>query len=115
MNFVIHSLMYSYYCLRALRIPIHRAISMTITTAQIVQMVFGLVINVISFKYKMEGTKCDMTLASATTGLALYSLFFIQFINFFVCSYFRSLMPKTKKIVFVKDNNHNKIADKKSE
>lgn len=112
MNFAIHSLMYTYYCLRALQYRIPRIVSMTITVAQIVQMIFGLIINYISYKYKTNGTKCDMTLASSITGLALYSLFFILFLNFFICSYF--LRPQTKRIVFINDKNHNSI-DKKIE
>ncbi|CAG2103209.1 unnamed protein product [Medioppia subpectinata] len=107
MNYTIHSLMYTYYSLRALRIRIPRGISMTITIAQIVQMIFGLIINIISFKYVAEGTHCDMTVPTATTGLALYTLFFILFINFFIYSYFVS--PKTKRIVFINDKNHNEI------
>lgn len=111
MNFAIHSAMYSYYCLRALQFRIPRVISVTITCAQIIQMIFGLIINIISFAYKMMGThKCDMTLSAATTGLALYLLFFALFLNFFVHSYLKR--PQTRRQL-VDNNNGDSCETKK--
>lgn len=106
MNFAIHSLMYSYYALRALQYRIPRIISMIITFGQITQMVFGFIINYISFERNITGVPCDMTLASASTGLALYSIFFLMFLNFFIKAYL--FRPQVNRIVFF-NNNEKKI------
>ena len=87
MNFAIHSVMYTYYALKAVRIRIPRKIAMTITVAQIVQMLFGLYINYRAFSMRLEGKHCDTSLSASSSGLFIYGLFFLLFINFFVKSY----------------------------
>lgn len=87
MNFAIHSVMYSYYALKALRIHIPRKIAMAITVAQIVQMIFGLYINYRAFNMRIDGQKCDTSLSASASGLFIYGLFFLLFINFFAKSY----------------------------
>merc|ERR1719282_2311181 len=44
MNFCVHSLMYSYYFLKAMRIKVPRSIAMVITTLQLLQMVVGCIV-----------------------------------------------------------------------
>lgn len=97
MNFAIHSVMYSYYALKAIRIPISRSIAMTITIAQICQMIFGLYINFNAFYMKWSGLKCDTSLSASGAGLLIYALFFLLFINFFVKSYGSRFTLKTVK------------------
>ena len=62
MNFIAHSLMYTYYALKAMRISIPLVISISITLIQILQMVFGLYINYTVIEYKNTGIPCDASL-----------------------------------------------------
>ena len=87
MNFLVHSLMYTYYALKAVRVPIPGLISISITSLQILQMVFGLYINYTVIGFKKSGIACDCSLSVATTGLALYTLFLILFVNYFIRAY----------------------------
>ena len=113
MNFSVHSVMYTYYALRALRFKIPRQISMSITIAQIVQMLFGFYVNVKSFQYKVSGVACDISLPVASTGFSIYTLFFILFLNYFVKSYVVSLFYtkaiKSKQIIELNNNVIKKV------
>jgi len=105
MNFLIHSMMYTYYALRSLRVSIPRYVNMTITTLQIAQMFAGLYINYRTLQHKLIGMPCDISMSVAVTGFTLYGLFAVLFMNFFLRTYlFRS---KSKSITFINDINHN--------
>ncbi len=104
MNFFIHSLMYSYYALRAMRVSIPRSVNMTITTLQIAQMFAGLYINYRALQLKLLGMPCDISIPVAMTGFTLYGLFAVLFINFFLWTY---LFSSKKSIKFINDINHN--------
>ncbi len=96
MNFLIHSMMYSYYALKSLRISIPRSVNITITSLQIAQMFAGLYVNYRAFQYKLLGIPCDLSISVAMTGFSLYFLFFLLFVNFFFRTYL--LKPSLKKI-----------------
>merc|ERR1711936_510683 len=51
-NFVVHSLMYTYYAFKALRFRVPRCIAMVITC---LQMVIGCVVNYTAYTYKSRG------------------------------------------------------------
>ncbi|KAH7644168.1 hypothetical protein DERF_014687 [Dermatophagoides farinae] len=87
MNFTIHTSMYTYYTLKAMRFRISRLIAMTITIAQITQMIFGLYINMKAYLIKQSGQSCDTSISASLCGLFIYFLFFLLFIKFFVFSY----------------------------
>jgi len=111
MNLIAHSLMYTYYALKAIRISIPHVISISITTIQILQMVFGLYINYTIIGYKNTGIPCDASLSVVTSGLALYTLFLVLFTNFFVNAYL--LKPKNQMKIRVNNNvTDNKLNDK---
>ena len=107
MNFLIHSFMYCYYALKALRFQIPKPFAVTITTGQIIQMMFGFWINLYSFQLKITGKPCDCSLAVASTGLLLYSLFFILFINFFFKTYILPIFIPQKSIILNSTVNLN--------
>jgi len=102
MNFLIHSLMYTYYALKAFRICIPRVVNISITSLQIIQMLYGLWINLRVVQLKLTEQPCDSDITVGLTGLSLYGLFFILFINFFVRTYL--LKSSTKTIVFSASN-----------
>jgi len=107
MNFMIHSMMYTYYACKAFRMQIPRVVNVTITTLQIIQMMYGLYINIRVALLKVKGEPCDAHISVALTGLSLYGLFFILFVNFFIRSYL--LKPQTKSMVFTPERTFSDL------
>lgn len=109
MNFAIHSLMYTYYALKALKWQIPRQINVTITTLQVAQMFAGMFINFDSLKRKLLGYPVDASYSILLTGCTLYGLFAILFMNFFIRTYIipKSNAAKSKPIQILSDINHN--------
>lgn len=89
MNFFVHSIMYSYYFLMfftPLR-PILKLIAPFITTIQILQMVGGLIISVITAQEMMAGHPCKVTTSNWKLGLAMYLSYFVLFSALFYAKY----------------------------
>ena len=75
MNFVVHSIMYTYYAFRALRCVmsciiqsvivinnliryrVPKIIAITITSLQLIQMIVGCAVNYLAFSYKQNGER----------------------------------------------------------
>ena len=55
MNYSVHSIMYTYYALKAMRVKLPKVLSIFITSCQIIQMIFGLFITITVFQYKNNG------------------------------------------------------------
>lgn len=94
LNFTVHSFMYSYYGLTALRYRIPKPIAITITSLQLVQMVVGVVVNVHAYQAKQNGIECDVSDTNINLCLIMYSSYFILFARFFYKAYF--LRPGSK-------------------
>ena len=109
MNFAIHSMMYTYYALKALHVHIPKRVSISITTLQVLQMFAGLYVNYQCLKYKLLGFPVDISYSTAAYSFTLYSIFAILFLNFFIRTYL--LRPgfagKKKGIQILSDINHN--------
>lgn len=98
MNYSIHSIMYSYYALKAMRIRVSNKIAMLITTLQILQMVVGTAIAIMSMHYKhVQGLPCHVTDQNAIVSLVIYISYFFLFAQFFYGRYLAApkLKPKT--------------------
>ena len=102
LNFVVHSIMYSYYALRAsgqVRPPIW--VNMFITVLQLLQMVVGVSINV--FIYQQMGSDptwhCDGQVETSYFyvywSFAMYFSYFVLFANFFWYAYFCKSSPSS--------------------
>lgn len=79
--------MYTYYAIKVAGYYVPRKISLTITTLQITQMFVGLFVNYKALQTKLNGLPCDVSLSVVLTGVILYGLFAILFINFFIWTY----------------------------
>ena len=88
MNFTIHSIMYTYYALRAADVKISSRIALLITSGQILQMILGLTTCIIGLIKYSKGDYCDMSLGVSLSGLMLYSSFAYLFCDFFYKAYF---------------------------
>lgn len=97
MNYLVHSLMYSYYALRSLGFRIPKQMAMAITTSQIIQMIIGAYVTWYAYYRKSQGDACNITQATATYGLIMYLSYFVLFAQFFYSSYFTPSSKKTPK------------------
>lgn len=88
MNYVVHSMMYSYYFLRALGVRVPKNIAMIVTSSQIVQMIFGCFVTYYSYLLNQRGEMCQISEATAKVALTMYGSYFVLFAKFFINSYF---------------------------
>jgi len=89
MNYLVHSVMYSYYALKALRINVPKFVAMIITSMQLAQMVMGTAVNIWAYQVKQDGNECHVSMENIKISLAMYSSYFILFAQFFHRVYFK--------------------------
>lgn len=87
-NFFVHTLMYSYYFLRAMSVSVPSSVALLITILQIAQMFIGLAVNGYLFYHKiiLEET-CICVPSVIYIGLIVYGSYTILFIKFFLSRY----------------------------
>ncbi|GMR44685.1 hypothetical protein PMAYCL1PPCAC_14880, partial [Pristionchus mayeri] len=96
MNFFEHSLMYTYYAIRAAGIRLPRSLSMAITTLQTTQMLIGVAISFIVFYLKLQGNVIQQSFENLYFCFAIYASFAVLFMNFFSKSYLEKKEEKAK-------------------
>lgn len=95
MNLLVHSLMYTYYAARAYGLKIPKYINKTITTLQITQMLFGIIVNFTAFSIKYRGNnECHVSDENLKFSLFLYTSYFILFVHYFYKTY---IVPANRK------------------
>uniref|UniRef100_A0A6G1SEW5 Elongation of very long chain fatty acids protein n=1 Tax=Aceria tosichella TaxID=561515 RepID=A0A6G1SEW5_9ACAR len=89
MNYGVHSLMYTYYALKALPnlIWIPKWVSMFITTLQTLQMVAGTYVVSAAFMEHLSGRPCATNIGMSLLGLGIYFSYLILFSLFFYRAY----------------------------
>jgi elongation of very long chain fatty acids protein 6 len=99
MNYFVHSIMYTYYALKALRFNVSKHVSKLITTLQLLQMVFGCLINYHAWLIKTNKTsECSISFENIKYSFIMYLTYFVLFFNFFISSYILNKQnPKLKK------------------
>merc|ERR1712112_130248 len=97
MNYFVHSLMYSYYAIRAMKVKVPRVIAMSITSLQLLQMVVGCVINYLAFQFKRSGADCGVSDTNLMYSTLMYASYFLLFARFFHNAYFNPSPRKTKE------------------
>jgi len=97
MNYFVHSVMYSYFALRAMRVRVPKPVAMSITALQLVQMVIGCTINYTAFQYKQSGRECSVTDSNLMYGSLMYASYFVLFARFFYQAYFCKPEKKDKQ------------------
>ncbi|CAG7723987.1 unnamed protein product [Allacma fusca] len=95
-NAFVHSFMYSYYALKAMKIKIPRKISQALTTLQIVQLTLGMYIASATMYFLAQGRPCRMHFETVCMGGIIIGVFLVLFVRFYIDSY--SLKNKIKKI-----------------
>jgi len=101
MNSFVHSFMYSYYALRAMKVRIPRPIAMAITTIQLLQMVFGVIVNVYSIwimHYNGTPSNCPhRNWLGLKVSFGIYIPYTILFAKLFIDSYIGKPKAALKK------------------
>ena len=82
MNFSVHSMMYTYYTLRAMRIQVPKMFAVMTTSLQIIQMVFGLLITLTVIQYKQNGLGCSVSDEQNKISFFIYTSYFILFARY---------------------------------
>ncbi|XP_069992567.1 very long chain fatty acid elongase 6 isoform X4 [Penaeus vannamei] len=106
MNYLVHSVMYSYYALKALKFRVPRWISMGITTAQLAQMVMGAAVNIWAYQVKQAGNECHVSYDNIKISLLMYISYFVLFAHFFC----RAYVVKSDKQVGVAQDKKGSLA-----
>lgn len=101
MNYCVHSLMYTYYALRALKFNPPRFISMVITGLQLTQMIIGCAINIWAYDFIQQSGQhaCQISNTNIKLSIAMYASYFILFARFFHLTYLSSNARKGKRLV----------------
>ena len=93
MNYLVHSFMYTYYALRAMRFKIPRWVNVVITSMQLLQMIIGTALNVYIYNAKMNGNYCQQTYENLRYSLMMYFSYFVLFGHYFYNAYILSTKP----------------------
>lgn len=101
MNFSVHSVMYGYYSLTAMKIKIHPKVAFCITSIQLSQMFIGLFISVLSLIHCNQHSN-----SSAYFALTIYFSYALLFAQFMLDSYFRK---RSQSLIKSRIDNNNKI------
>lgn len=108
MNYCVHSVMYSYYALRAMRYKPPRFISMVITSLQLTQMIVGCAINIWAHDYLKTAhhSPCHISHINIQLSIAMYFSYFVLFARFFYVTYLSPDARKGKKGLNNSVNKH---------
>ncbi|XP_043484473.1 elongation of very long chain fatty acids protein 6 [Leptopilina heterotoma] len=107
MNYFVHSIMYTYYALRAMRYSPPKMISMVITALQLSQMVVGCAINVWAYQYlESSQTECHITSLNVKYSLTMYFSYFVLFARFFHKAYLGGSRTKSERKLYTNGTPH---------
>jgi len=93
-NFLVHSVMYSYYAAMAVGVKSVSSISIMITSMQIIQMAIGMFVLLRVNSLIGSGNQCSDSAFTVLTGLLMYASYFLLFANFFIKRYVVSSSSK---------------------
>lgn len=102
MNYSVHSIMYTYYALKAKGFKLPRQLAVLITSLQLVQMSVGCLINLWLLSILTQDKECVVAPINVKFALAMYASYLVLFGNFFCKSYLsagkRKDVKKRKKV-----------------
>ncbi|XP_028651022.1 elongation of very long chain fatty acids protein 6-like [Erpetoichthys calabaricus] len=95
MNFIVHAVMYSYYAARAAGVRVPRSCAMVVTSMQISQMVMGITVSGMVFRWMGDGN-CHSYPDNVFLACLMYISYLILFASFFYQTYLKD-RSKVKK------------------
>lgn len=87
MNYIVHSFMYTYYALRAMKFMFPKWVNMFITSLQLIQMIIGIAVNVVAYQALKDGRFCVNSYKNIQYCLIMYFSYLVLFVHFFYTSY----------------------------
>ena len=97
MNYFVHSLMYTYYALRAMRFKVPRFVNKVLTTLQLCQMFVGFCIAIYLRNVMESGIPCATNWMAIKYSFLMYVSYFILFAKFFYDTYIKPKNTDLKK------------------
>lgn len=86
-NFTVHSIMYTYYALRAADVRLSSKIAQVITVLQISQMFLCMIATTLAYVNYSSGADCNLDFGVLYAAMVLYGSYALLFIQFFVRRY----------------------------
>jgi len=83
MNYTVHFVMYGYYFLVAIKMWPKGVSASFITVAQISQMILGITLCIMSFRYLNDDQPCAVRPENVISGALLYGSYLYLFVDFF--------------------------------
>jgi len=93
MNYCVHSLMYSYYALRALKFKVPRFVNVTITGLQTLQMFIGVGLSIYVFGLKIR----DLPVQQTWGNLAFINVMYLSYLYLFSKFFYDAYIAKKPK------------------
>ena len=87
MNVIVHSIMYLHYAIRAYGIRLPTWTSQIVTVLQLLQMLVGIVCNLVAIRVVMRGEPCMMNWNAFNLAMIMYGSYAVLFLNFFIHRY----------------------------
>ncbi|XP_050502354.1 elongation of very long chain fatty acids protein 6-like [Diabrotica virgifera virgifera] len=87
MNYCVHSVMYSYYALKAMKYNPPKQIAMLITSLQLLQMLIGCAVNLWARQLLQNQAECHITPFNIKLSITMYFSYFVLFGRFFYKAY----------------------------
>lgn len=87
MNFGVHSVMYSYYLLKAVGIRVVSFVAQSITVLQLMQFFAGFAVTLAAAWFYYSGRPCSTNRNEVIAALLIYGSYFVLFVNFFYQRY----------------------------
>lgn len=87
MNYFVHAVMYGYYFLMAVKMKPAWLNPMIITSLQILQMIVGVVVTIMSLHYYRTESECELKLGNNMAGFLMYGSYLYLFLDFFFARY----------------------------
>mmetsp|Transcript_15783 Transcript_15783/g.19247 ORF Transcript_15783/g.19247 Transcript_15783/m.19247 type:complete len:292 (+) Transcript_15783:60-935(+) len=95
MNYSVHAIMYGYYFLMAVKMKPKWLSAIFITTAQISQMVVGVLVTIFAFYYYKTESNCMIQKENNIAAFLMYGSYLFLFLQFFIGRYFTVKATKT--------------------
>ena len=89
MNYSVHAIMYGYYFLMAIKMKPKWLNAMFITTAQISQMVVGVIVTIFAFYFYNTEKECNIQKENNIAAFLMYGSYLVLFMQFFIARYFQ--------------------------
>ena len=87
-NYFVHTIMYTYYALKAANVRVPSVIAQFITILQILQMFVCMIATIMAYITSRNGAQCQLHTGVFYAGMTIYASYALLFVKFFISRYF---------------------------